>query len=108
MTIHTFLWYDDFKVTRHLSCLCFKNSKNLRLLDILAYSSANKPSFRNPTKSLFAQCFHTEMSTSLLAGDREVMIMYSILAESQARMSRGCRFLQFFKHKCLVTLGHLV
>ena len=27
-----------------------------------------------------------------------------LLAESQARMSRGCRFLLFCKHKCLVTL----
>ena len=41
------------KVTGHL---CFKNRKNLRLLDILACDSANKPSVQNPTKSLFAQC----------------------------------------------------
>ncbi len=40
------------KVTRHV---CFKNSKNLRLLDILACDSANKPSFQNLTKSLFVQ-----------------------------------------------------
>ncbi len=32
-----------------------KNSKNQQPLDILAYNSANKPSFRNPTKNLFAQ-----------------------------------------------------
>ncbi len=42
-----------FKVTRHL---CFKNSKNLHPLDILACNSANKPSFQNPAKSPFAQC----------------------------------------------------
>ncbi len=41
------------KVTRHL---CFKNGKNLHLLDILACKSANKPSFQNLTKSLFVQC----------------------------------------------------
>ncbi len=35
------------KVTRHL---CFKNSKNLRPLDILACNLANKPSFQNPPK----------------------------------------------------------
>ncbi len=28
----------------------------MRPLDILACNSANKPSFQNPTKSLFAQC----------------------------------------------------
>ena len=28
-----------------------KNSKNMQLLDILAYNSANKPSFQNPTKN---------------------------------------------------------
>ncbi len=39
-----------FKVTRHL---CFKNSKNLHPLDIVGFNSANKPSFQNPTKSLF-------------------------------------------------------
>ncbi len=33
-----------------------KNSKNLQLLEILACISPAKPSFQNPTKSLFAQC----------------------------------------------------
>ncbi len=42
-----------FKVTRHL---CFKNRKNMRPQDILPFHSANKPSFQNRTKSLFAQC----------------------------------------------------
>ena len=44
---------DKVKVTRHL---CFKNIKNLHLLDILDFNSANKPSFQNPTKTTFAQC----------------------------------------------------
>ncbi len=40
----------SIKVTRHL---CFKSSKILRPQDILAFNSANKPSFQNTTKSLF-------------------------------------------------------
>ncbi len=50
-----FTWMDlhIFKVTRHL---CFKNSKNQCPLDILACNSADKPSFQNPAKRLFAQC----------------------------------------------------
>ncbi len=32
-----------------------KSQQNLQLLDVLACNSANKPSFSNPTKSLFAQ-----------------------------------------------------
>ena len=32
-----------------------KNSPNQQLLDILTCNSGNKPSFKNPTKSLFAQ-----------------------------------------------------
>ncbi len=38
---------------------CYALSKNItsqQLLDIQAYNSANKPSFQNLTKSLFAQC----------------------------------------------------
>ncbi len=34
------------KVTRHL---CFKNSKNLQLLDVRACNSANEAAFQNPT-----------------------------------------------------------
>ncbi len=30
--------------------------KNLQPLDISAFNSANKPSYQNPPKSLFAQC----------------------------------------------------
>ncbi len=32
-----------------------KRKQNLQLLDILACDSGSKPSFQNPTKSLFAQ-----------------------------------------------------
>ncbi len=39
--------YVYVKVTRHI---CFKNSKNLHPLDIMAWNSAIKPSFQNPTK----------------------------------------------------------
>ncbi len=39
------------KVTRHL---CFRNSKNLQLLDVQACNSANRAAFQNPTKSLSA------------------------------------------------------
>ncbi len=40
------------KVTRHL---CFKNGKNLQLLDVQACNSSNRAAFQNPTKSLSAQ-----------------------------------------------------
>ncbi len=33
-----------------------KKQQNLQLLYVLASNSANKPSFQNPTKRLFAQC----------------------------------------------------
>ncbi len=56
------------KVTRHS---CFKNSKNLRPLDILACNSANKPSFQNLTKSLFAQCSIDVKSAMSLRGFEE-------------------------------------
>ena len=56
------------KVTRHS---CFKNSKNLRPLDILAYNSANKPSFQNPTKNLFVQCSIDVKSAMSLRGFKE-------------------------------------
>ena len=65
----------SFRVTRHL---CFKNSNNLRPLDILACNSGDK-------------CFRKD----------------GLLAELQVGMSRGHRFLLFLKHKhdkCLVTL----
>ena len=62
-----------FKVTRHL---CFKNNKNLQPQDILAFNSANKPSFQ-----------------------------HCLLAELQAWTSRSCKFLLFLKHRCLVTLS---
>ncbi len=44
--------FTQLKVTIHL---CFKNSKNLQLLDVQACNSANEVAFQNPTKSLFAQ-----------------------------------------------------
>ena len=37
------------KVARHL---CFKNSKNLQLLDVQACNSANRAAFQNPTKNV--------------------------------------------------------
>ena len=37
--------FSFLRVTRHL---CFKNSKNLRPQDILAFNLADKPSFKNP------------------------------------------------------------
>ncbi len=30
--------------------------------------------------------FHTEMSTCLMAGDREVMIMYSVMCDEQSKI----------------------
>ncbi len=82
-------------VTRHL---CFKN-----LLDILACNSANKPSFQYLTKSLFAQCSIdvniTAVFTLLEHWAKGLFVGFSrdrFLAESQARMSRGCRFFAIF------------
>ncbi len=40
------------KITRHV---CFKNSKNLQLLDVQACNSANRAAFQNLIKSLSAQ-----------------------------------------------------
>ncbi len=40
------------KVTRHL---CFKDKKDLQLLDVQACNSANKAAFQNQTKSLFVR-----------------------------------------------------
>ncbi len=38
----------------------------MQALDILAYNSASKPSFQNPTKNLFAQCAALETHYNLL------------------------------------------
>ncbi len=43
------------KVTRHL---CFKNSKNLQLLDVRACNLANRAAFQNPTKKPFCRMVH--------------------------------------------------
>ena len=48
------------KVTRHL---CFINSKNLHLLDILTCDSANKPSFQNLTKKPFWPMLHRQLKS---------------------------------------------
>ena len=50
------------KVTRYL---CFKNGKNLQLLDVQVCNSANKAAFQNPTKSLFAQWSIDALFTSM-------------------------------------------
>ncbi len=73
-----------FKVTRHL---CFKNSKNLQLLDVQACNSANRAAFQNPTKRPFVGFWKD-----------------GLLAELKARMSWGRKFLLFLKQRCLVTL----
>ncbi len=62
----------------------------MQCLDVLACNSANKPSFQNLQKGLFAQ-------RSLDGKD-------GLLAELQAKMSRGCRFLLFWHHSYEVTL----
>ncbi len=68
------------KDTWYLWC---QNSKNQQLIDILACYSANKPSFQNPTKGILKD---------------------GSLAESQARVSRCCRFLLFWHHNYQVSL----
>ncbi len=57
------VFFPQVKVTRHL---CFKNSKNLQALDILAYNSANKQSFQNLTKSLFAPLLRWKKCSDIL------------------------------------------
>ncbi len=69
-----------FKVTRHL---CFKNSKNLQLLD------------GRLVIQLIKQLFKIQQKLILHNG---------LFAELKARMSLGRRFLLFLKHRCLVTL----
>ncbi len=81
-----FKWY-------HLKVTWCQNSKNLLSLDILACNSAKKSSFQNSTKHLFAQC-------SIDVG----FWKDGLLAELQAKMYRGCRFLLFWHHSYEVTL----
>ncbi len=59
-----------------------KNSKNMLLLDVLVWNSANKPYLTGFWKD-------------------------GLLAELQVRMSRSCRLLLFLPHEYQVSLTHL-
>ena len=114
MFVFTGDWYIKLiKVTRHL---CFKNSKKLHPLDILACNSANKPCFQNTTKSLFPQCSIDVKCYCIfyIYGELGKRTFCQILKrwfiswiELQARMSRGHRYLPFLQHKCLVILHNV-
>ncbi len=67
-------------------------------LQISNLTSANRCYFKNVT----------ELFTSMEYWAKGFFVGFwkgGLFAELQARMSRGCRFLLFLKHKCLVTLN---